>query len=141
MSMGHVKNHLATLVCGVFAAVLTGLWPLMVDVDPILHIVFLMAVPIMWFLVFITWIAQKEADYNHGSTEVHTHDEKKNKDELSTQDLITYKLSLGEYLKDVNSEAEIARLKKEIEHLKTRVEIESIRAEIYNLKILAAKNN
>ena len=69
------------------------------------------------------------------------HDEKKNKDELSAQDLITYKLSLSEYLKDVNSEAEIARLKKEIEHLKTRVEIESIRAEIYNLKMLAAKNN
>ena len=121
--------------------VLTGLWPLMVNVDPILHIVFLMAVPIMWFLVFITWIAQKAADYNHGPTGVHTHDEKKNKDELSAQDLITYKLSLGEYLKDVNSEAEIARLKKEIEHLKTRVEIESIRAEIYNLKMLAAKNN
>ena len=111
------------------------------NVDPILHIVFPMAVPIMWFLVFITWIAQKAADYNHGPTGVHTHDEKKNKDELSTQDLITYKLSLGEYLKDVNSEAEIARLKKEIEHLKTRVEIESIRAEIYNLKMLAAKNN
>ncbi len=96
MSMGHVKNHLATLVCGVFAAVLTGLWPLMLEVDPILHLVFLMAVPIMWFLVFITWIAQKAADYNHGPTGVHTHDEKKNKDELSTQDLITYKLRLGE---------------------------------------------
>ena len=65
---------------------------------------------------------------------------KKNNDELSKQDLITYKLSLGEYLKDVNSEEEIARLKKEIEHLKTRVEIESIRAEIYNLKMLATKN-
>ena len=113
----------------------------MVNFAPILHVVFLMAVPIMWFLVFITWIAQKAADYNHGPTGVHTRDEKKNKDELSTQDLITYKLSLGEYLKDVNSEAEIARLKKEIEHLKTRVEIESIRAEIYNLKMLAAKNN
>ena len=22
----------------------------------------------MWFLVFITWVAQKAADYNHGST-------------------------------------------------------------------------
>ena len=71
--MGHVNNHLATLVCGTFAVVLTGLWPLMVNFAPILNIVFLMAVPIMWFLVFITWIAQKAADYNH----VHTHDEKK----------------------------------------------------------------
>ena len=73
MFMGHVKNHLATLVCGVFALVLTGLWPLMTNLAPILNIVFLMAVPIMWFLVFITWIAQKAADYNH----VHPHDEKK----------------------------------------------------------------
>ena len=73
MSMGHVRNHLATLVCGVFAVVLTCLWPLMTDSAPILHIIFLMAVPIMWFLVFITWIAQIAADYNHGNT----HDEKK----------------------------------------------------------------
>ena len=71
--MGHVNNHLATLVCGVFAAVLTGLWPLMVDFAPILNFVFLMAVPIMWFLTFIVWIAQKAADYNHSPT----HDEKK----------------------------------------------------------------
>jgi len=134
--MGHVKNHLATLVCGVFAVVLTGLWPLMIDFEPILNIIFLMAVPIMWFLVFITWIAQKAADYNH----VHTPDEKKNDDELTTQELSTYKLSLSEYLKDVNGETEISRLKEEIEHLKTRVEIESIRAEIYNLKMLAATN-
>ena len=138
--MGHVKNHLATLVCGVFAVVLTGLWPLMIDFEPILKIIFLMAVPIMLFLVFITWIAQKAADYNHGPTDAPTHDEKKNDDELTTQELSTYKLSLGEYLKDINGETEIARLKEEIEHLKTRVEIESIRAEIYNLKMLAAKN-
>tara|TARA_B100000929_G_scaffold199991_1_gene158858 strand:- start:3835 stop:4248 length:414 start_codon:yes stop_codon:yes gene_type:complete len=135
MSMGHVKNHLATLVCGVFAVVLTGLWPLMTDFAPILSIVFLMAVPIMWFLVFITWVAQKAADYNH----VNTHDEKKKHDELTTEEINTYKLSLEEHLKDVNGEAEILQLKKEIEHLKTRVEIESIRAEIYNLKMLTAK--
>ncbi|SVD48354.1 uncharacterized protein METZ01_LOCUS401208, partial [marine metagenome] len=90
MSMGHVKNHLATLVCGVFAVVLTGLWPLMTDFAPILSIVFLMAVPIMWFLVFITWVAQKAADYNH----VNTHDEKKKHDELTTEEINTYKLSL-----------------------------------------------
>jgi hypothetical protein len=34
-------------------------------------------------------------------------------------------------------DAEISHLKKEIENLKTKVEIESIRAEIYNLKMLA----
>ena len=133
--MGHVNNQLATLVCGVFAAVLTGLWPLMVDFAPILNLVFIMAVPIMWFLTFIVWIAQRAADYNHAQS----HDEKKSSDELSTKELNTYKDDLKDDLKDINSDAEIARLKKEIEHLKTRVEIESIRAEIYNLKMLAAK--
>ena len=133
--MGHVNNHLATLVCGVFAAVLTGIWPLMVDFAPILNLVFIMAVPIMWFLTFIVWIAQRAADYNH----VQSHDEKKSSDELSTKELSTYKDNLKQNLKDINSDAEIERLKKEIEHLKTRVEIESIRAEIYNLKMLAAK--
>ena len=133
--MGHVNNHLATLVCGVFAAVLTGLWPLMVDFAPILNLVFIMAVPIMWFLTFIVWIAQRAADYNH----VQSHDEKKSSDELSTKELSSYKDTLKQNLKDIDSDAEIARLKKEIEHLKTRVEIESIRAEIYNLKMLAAK--
>ena len=133
--MGHVNNHLATLTCGVFAGVLTGLWPLMVDFAPILNLVFLMAVPIMWFLTFIVWIAQSAADYNH----VHSHDEKKSSEQLSTKELGTYKDDLKDNLKDINSDAEITRLKKEIEHLKTKVEIESIRAEIYNLKMLAAK--
>ena len=133
--MGHVNNHLATLVCGVFAAVLTGIWPLMVDFAPILNLVFIMAVPIMWFLTFIVWIAQRAADYNH----VQSHDEKKRSDELRTEELHTHNDNLKANLKDINSDAEITRLKKEIEHLKTRVEIESIRAEIYNLKMLAAK--
>ena len=133
--MGHVNNHLATLVCGVFAAVLTGIWPLMVDFAPILNLVFIMAVLIMWFFTLKVWIAQRAADYNH----VQSHDEKKSSDELSTKELNTYKDNLKDNLKDINSDAEIARLKNEIEHLKTRVEIESIRAEIYNLKMLAAK--
>ena len=65
--MGYLYNHLATLVCGVFAAVLTGLWPLFVDFAPVLNIVFLMAVPITWFLVVICWLAQKSTDYVHNS--------------------------------------------------------------------------
>jgi len=55
---------------------------------------------------------------------------KKKHDGLSTEEISTYEHSLKEYLKDVNNEAEITRLKEEIE---------SIRAEIYNLKMLAAK--
>tara|TARA_B100000029_G_scaffold312447_1_gene304920 strand:- start:134 stop:535 length:402 start_codon:yes stop_codon:yes gene_type:complete len=132
--MGHVKNHLATLVCGVFATVLTGLWPLMVDFASVLNLIFIMAVPIMWFMVFICWIAQKAADSNHGSS----HDEKKNHN-LTQQEINTYKISLEDDLKEINNDDEIAHLKKEIASLKTRVEIESIRAEIYNLKLLAAK--
>ena len=75
--MGYIKNHLATLICGVFAVVLTSLWfilPPTLDCPSDLphcvgmDMIFIMAVSIMWFLVFITWVAQKAADYNHGST-------------------------------------------------------------------------
>jgi hypothetical protein len=95
-----------------------------------------MAVPIMWFMVFIIWIAQKAADSNHG--ESHSHDEKKSYD-LTEKEITTYKLDLEKDLSDVTDakDTEITHLKKEIENLKTKVEIESIRAEIYNLKILA----
>jgi len=134
--MGHVNNHLATLVSGVFAVVLTGLWFPLTEYAGVLNLVFLMAVPIMWFIVFICWIAQKAADYNHG--QLHTHDEKKNH-ELTPKEITTYKLDLEKDLSDVTDakDDEIAHLKKEIENLKTKVEIESIRAEIYNLKMLA----
>jgi len=73
--MGYAGNHLATLVTGVFAAVLTILWFVMVPPLPVLNIVFLMAVPIMWFLVFICWIAQKSADYVHNHDHENTHTE------------------------------------------------------------------
>jgi len=45
--MGYVKNHLATLVSGVWAAVLTGLYFPLVDFAPSLYFIFTMAVPIM----------------------------------------------------------------------------------------------
>ena len=129
--MGYVKNHLATLVCGVFASVLTGLYFLM-PAD--LWFIFAMAIPTMWFLVFICWIAQKAADYNHGPA----HDEKKNH-ELTQQEINTYRINLKDELKQINDDDENERLRKEIVSLKTRVEIESIRAEIYNLKLLASQ--
>lgn len=69
--MGYLRNHLATVVCGAFAAVLSGLWFIMTPTFPVLEIVFLIAVPIMWFLVFICWIAQKSADYLHRSNPAH----------------------------------------------------------------------
>ena len=63
--MGYLYNHLATVVCAAFAGVLSVLWAAMVPAYPILNPVFVMAVPIMWFMVFTCWIAQKSTDYMH----------------------------------------------------------------------------
>ena len=65
--MGYLYNHLATLVCAVFAAVLTLLWPMFVDYAEVLDVVFWLAVPIAWFLAAICFVAQKSTDYMHGS--------------------------------------------------------------------------
>ena len=65
--MGYVFNHLATLVCAVFASILTLLWPMFVDYAEVYDLVFLLAVPIMWFLTIVCFVAQKSADYVHGS--------------------------------------------------------------------------
>ncbi len=75
--MGYLHNHLATVLVGVFAAVLTGLWPYFVDFAPILNIVFLMAVPITWFLTLMCWLSQKSNDYmthSHSSKPVYKPD-------------------------------------------------------------------
>ena len=62
-----VYNHLATLVCGVFAAILTLLWPMFVDYAEVFDLGFLLAVPIMWFLTVVCFVSQKSADYMHVS--------------------------------------------------------------------------
>jgi len=67
--MGYLYNHLATVVCGAFAAFLSGLWLVFLDFAPILNFIFMMAVPITWFLTFMCWIVQKSNDYlkkHHG---------------------------------------------------------------------------
>ena len=69
--MGLVYNHLATLVCAVFASVLTLLWPMFVDFAQVLDVVFIMAVPIMWFLTIVCFVAQRSADYMHGQGHSH----------------------------------------------------------------------
>ncbi len=78
--MGYLHNHLATVVTGVFAAVLTGLWPVFVEIAPILNFVFIMAVPITWFLVLMCYLAQKSNDYmkgdHHESKPMYTSDGK-----------------------------------------------------------------
>jgi len=69
--MGLVYNHLATLVCAVFASVLTLLWPMFVDFAQVLDVVFIMAVPIMWFITIVCFVAQRSADWMHGQDHSH----------------------------------------------------------------------
>ena len=69
--MGYLYNHLATVVCAVFAGVLTLLWPLFVELSAVYDLVFMMAVPIMWFLTAVCFVAQRSADYVHGHEPSH----------------------------------------------------------------------
>jgi len=151
--MGYVGNHLATLVTGVFAAILTGLWPYFVDFAPILNLVFLMAVPITWFLTFTCWISQKSTDYihNHASS----HSQKKSLNNTQTVQTTTSgsQVNLSE-IKQIQNElslelnnvketvklkdSEIERLNQEISNLETLVQIESLKTELANLKMLAS---
>jgi len=63
-------NHLATLVCGVFSGVLVLLWYLFHNVIlgglAVLDVVFIMALPPMFFLTIICFVSQISADYMHG---------------------------------------------------------------------------
>ncbi len=152
--MGYLGNHLATVVCAVFAAVLTGLWPYFVDFAPILHFVFIMAVPIMWFLVAVCWISQKSADYMHKHAPAHS--EKKSLSNTQTIQTTTSgsQVSLSEIKQiqnDLSAElndlkesvklkdSEIERLNQEISNLQTLVQIESLKTELANLKMLASQ--
>jgi len=152
--MGYVGNHLATLVTGVFAAVLTGLWPYFVDFAPILNFVFIMAVPITWFLTFTCWISQKSTDYMHNHAP--SHGEKKSLSNTQTIETVTTgsQVSLSE-IKQIQNElslelnnvkesvklkdSEIERLNQEISNLETLVQIESLKTELANLKMLASE--
>ena len=155
--MGYVKNHLATLVMGVFAAILTALWPYFVDFAPILEFVFIMAVSISWFLVVVLWLAQKSTDYMHGSESHNTHTEKKSLSNAQTVQKYTseVKQASSTEIKEAQDELskeltklketvklkddEIERLNQEIANLQTLVEIESLKTELANLKMLASE--
>lgn len=156
--MGYLGNHLATVTSGVFAAILTGLWPYFVDFAPILHFVFLMAVPIMWFLVLMCWLSQKSTDYMHKHAPHASHGEKKSLSETTTVQTTTTSSSTvaltelkqiqNELSTELNSlkesvklkDSEIDRLNQEISNLQTLVQIESLKTELANLKMLASKN-
>ena len=150
--MGYFGNHLATLVTGVFAATLTGLWPIFIDLTPFMNFIFIMAVPITWFLTFTCWISQKSTDYMHN----HAQSEKKSLSNTHTIQTTTTgkQVSLSE-IKQIQNElsselnglkesvklkdSEIERLNQEISNLQTLVQIESLKTELANLKMLASK--
>ena len=151
--MGYFGNHLATLVTGVFAAVLTGLWPYFIDFAPLLNFIFIMAVPITWFMTFTCWISQKSTDYMHHQAPAHS--EKKSLSNTQIIETITTgsQVSLSE-IKQIQNEltlelnhvketvklkdSEIERLNQEISNLETLVQIESLKTELANLKMLAS---
>jgi septal ring factor EnvC (AmiA/AmiB activator) len=154
--MGYLGNHLATITTGIFAAVLTGLWPYFVDFAPILNFVFIMAVPIMWFLTLMCWLSQKSTDYAHKHAPSHSHTEKKSLSSThtvqttiaSTQvDVSEIKQIQNELSTELNGlkesvklkDSEIERLNQEISNLQTLVQIESLKTELANLKMLASQ--
>jgi mannose/fructose/N-acetylgalactosamine-specific phosphotransferase system component IIB len=118
----------------------------------------MMAVPITWFLTFTCWISQKSTDYTHKS-ETHTsHIEKKSLSNTQTiqiytldekqVDLAEIKIAQNELSKELNKlketvklkDSEIDRLNQEISNLQTLVQIESLKTELANLKMLAFGN-
>ncbi len=159
--MGYLGNHLATIVTGVFAVILTALWPFFTGFAPVTDFIFVMAVPITWFLVFTCWIAQKSADYMHAH--VDTEGEKKSLSHTigttilttatttatavnnpDTSELQRIQDELGAELLDLkkslkNKDDEIERLNRNITNLQTRVQIETLKAELADLKMMAAK--
>ncbi len=156
--MGYVGNHLATLVTGVFAAVLTGLWPIMVDFAPDLELTFIVVVPITWFLTLMCWASQKSTDYVHKQIS-HIPSEKKSLNKpvqvaqlytadgnrASPSEIKEAKTELSEKLNSLKDtvkikDEEIERLKQEISNLQTLVQIESLKTELANLKMLASKS-
>jgi len=154
--MGYLGNHLATIVTGIFAAILTGLWPYFVDFAPILNFVFIMAVPITWFLTLMCWLSQRSTDYMHKHGSAHAYSEKKSLSNTQTIQTITTtnQVNLSE-IKHIQNElsfelndlkesmklkdSEIERLNQEISNLQTLVQIESLKTELANLKMLASK--
>ena len=153
--MGYWGNHMATIITGTFAVVLTALWPAFYDYAPILNFIFIMAVPITWFMVLTCWLSQKSVDYT--TKHSHEHEVHQKKSLSSTQTVqveIPKKINLSE-IKQIQDElstdlnelkssvelkdSEIVRLNEEISNLKTLVQIESLKAELANLKVLSSK--
>ncbi|MGQ0605452.1 MAG: hypothetical protein ACT4OD_00650 [Candidatus Nitrosotenuis sp.] len=146
--MGYLRNHLATVVVACFAIFLTGMYFYM---PAALSQLLLVSTIVTWFLVFICWIAQKSADYvtrysSHDHT--HVHAEKKSSTKLvtnvSVEELNKFRESFTAELNELKGEVklkdnEISRMRQEIANLETLVQIEALKAELANLKAVAAK--
>jgi hypothetical protein len=147
--MGYLGNQLATVVVAVFAAMLTWLYFVMPEG---LHQLLLVSLIVTWFLVFICWIVQKSADYAHK----YNHSEKKSSTNIvhksqtvqartATNDELNnaktaFTVELNELHDTVKlKDSEIDRLKQQIASLETLVQIEVLKAELANLKVLASK--
>lgn len=155
--MGYFHNNLSTLITGVFAAILTGIWPMFVDMAPVLNFVFIMAVPIAWFITFMCWIVQKGTDYSHKyssgsvkknhnnplSTVIKYTSEGKQVTSNQINDAKTQLVGELDHLKSSIKlkDSEIERLNQEIANLQTMVQIESLKSELANLKMQAAKKS
>ena len=154
--MGYLKNHLATLVMGVFAATLTGLWPYFNGFAPVLDFVFVMAVPISWFLVAVLWLAQASTNYMHppgSSHEPHSASKpaivhmagEADGPSGGSEDVLAARAQLSRELEDLRQsvklkDGEIESLKQQISTLETQVQIESLRAELADLRSAASKD-
>ncbi|MEM3143243.1 MAG: hypothetical protein QXW91_01250 [Candidatus Nitrosotenuis sp.] len=151
--MGYLGNHLATVVVSAFAAFLTGMYFIMpAELDQLL----LVSLVVTWFLAFICWMAQKSADYahKHGSHGTHHEDEKKSLVRATTHSTAVTSVSIDELKKFKESftaelngikdevklkDEEIVKLRQQIANLETLVQIEALKAELANLKVLASK--
>lgn len=148
--MGYLRNQLATVVVSAFAAFLTGMYFVL---PPILNFFMLVVVIVTWFLAFMCWIVQKGTDYSHRHSQQYGHSEKKSSSNViastytkivSLDELTKFKESFTAELNELKDEVklkdgEINNLRQQITNLETRVQIEALKAELANLKVLAAK--
>ena len=60
-----------------------------VELSPVYDLVFILAVPIMWFLTIVCFVAQKSADYAHGGHKPSKKSSKKPSKKLSQKIVYT----------------------------------------------------
>lgn len=150
--MGYLYNQLATVVSGIFAIVLVILWIFLGPTFPVLQFVFIMAIPIMIFLVITCWFSQKSADYSTSNPSHIMKNEEislerynnmitppKRDKMLMEEELMEVKSEFGEEIKVLRSKADlkddqIIALEKQIKELETQVQVEVVRTELIKLK-------